>query len=160
MQKPATLRAALITADPQLGRDPERLNMWVEEGRIRSPMVVSRGFIWEYRLNITLIDCTVHPSVLFLAINDWCRTNQPDLLTALPNAGYTFDADILDLQTVDLHITLKLSEQVALVTGAGGEVSLQHLAEPDMSWLTGDDPLTTPPVALTAITPVPGPPPA
>ena len=38
MQKPDSLRAAITAADPELGRDPARLLMWVEKGRIRAPM--------------------------------------------------------------------------------------------------------------------------
>lgn len=142
MEKPSSLRAALSAADPQLDRDAERLSMWVEEGRIRSPMTESRGFTWEYTLNITITDLTLHPSVLFLAINDWLRTNQPDLLSPQTSAGFHFEADIIDPQTIDLHVTLKLSEQVVLTTDANGKPALQHIAEPDMSWLTGGPPLT------------------
>lgn len=156
MEKPTSLRAALTAADPQLARDPDRLNMWVTEGRVRAPMTAARGFTWEYTLNITITDMTTHPSVLFLAINDWCRPNQPDLLTALANAGYGFEADIIDPNTVDLHITLKLSEQVDLITNTDGTLALQHLAEPDMEWLTGAPNLSTPAVPLTQITAAPG----
>ena len=153
MEKPNALRAALATADPELARDPDRLSMWVDEGRIRSPMTENRGFTWEYMLNITVVNLTLHPSVLFFAINDWLATNQPDLLTPLPHAGYTFEADLIDQQTTDLHITLKLSEQVALITGADGTTSLQHMPEPDMTWLTGAPSLSTPPANLTKVTP-------
>ena len=68
MEKPTSLRAAIAAAAQEYARDAERLQMWVEEGHIRSPMTASRGFEWKYRLNITLTDCTTHPSVLFLAI--------------------------------------------------------------------------------------------
>ena len=151
MQKPASLRAALAAAYPQLARDAERLSVWVEEGRIRSPMTASRGFTWEYTLNITLTEMTGDPSVLFLAINDWCRTNQPDLLTPEAKSGYTFEADLIDTQTVDLHITLRLTEQVAVTTDANGNTQIQYLPEPDMSWLLGEPGLTTPTVGLTSL---------
>lgn len=154
MEKPNSLRAALTAAAPDLARDPERLTMWVEEGRIRSPMVENRGFAWEYTLNITVTDLILHPSVLFLAINDWLRAAQPDLLTPASSAGYRFDADIIDPQTVDLHIKLRLTENVALVAGPNGP-ALQHLAEPDMTWLIGT-PLTDPPVPRAKVTPMPG----
>ena len=125
--------------------------MWVEEGHIRSPMTASRGFEWKYRLNITLTDCTTHPSVLFLAINDWLRVNQPDLISNATSEGYKFEADIIDTKSVDLHITLHLTEQVALVDDGEGGFALQHLAEPDLSWLTGAPSLSTPTVDLVRI---------
>lgn len=156
MQKPNSLRALLTAAYPELSRDPDRLNMWVEEGRVRSPMVAARGFTWEYTLNITVVNMTADPSVLFLAINDWCRANQPDLLTPLPNSGYRFEVDLIDQQTVDLHIVLKLSEQVLVITNSDETTSLQYPGEPDMSWLIGDTPLTMPAVPLADIVPVAG----
>ena len=125
--------------------------MWVEEGRIRSPMVAARGFTWEYTLNITVVNMTGDPSVLFLAINDWCRANQPDLLTPLAHAGYRFEVDLIDQQTVDLHIVLKLSEQVLVIANSDGTENLQYPGEPDMTWLTGEPPLTTPAVNLTTV---------
>jgi hypothetical protein len=159
MQKPTDLRTAITAAYPEFARDPDRLTMWVEDGRVRSPMTANRGFTCEYTLNITVVAMTTDPGVLFLAINDWCRTNQPDLLTALPNAGYSFEADLIDRQTIDLHITLKLTEQIALVADGSG-LALQSVPEPDMAWLTGDDALTSPPVNLTTVIPAEGTPPA
>jgi hypothetical protein len=160
MQKSDSLRAALTAAWPELGRDAERLTLWVEEGRIRAPMTAARGFTWEYRLNITITNLELDPSVLFLAINDWLRTNQPDLLTPASNAGYTFEADILDQRSIDLHIVLKLTEQVMVATDTDGNTTLQHIAEPDMTWLLGDPALTDPPVNLSRIVAQPGTPPA
>ena len=118
MEKPASLRAALTAADPQLARDAERLSVWVEEGRIRSPMTASRGFSWEYTLNITITDFTLHPSVLFLAINDWLRTNQPDLLSPEAKSGYSFEADMLDPSVPALALTLVLAPASTLVPSA------------------------------------------
>jgi hypothetical protein len=155
MEKPDSLRAALTAAYPQLARDPERLNMWVERGKIRAPMTPDLGLAWEYTLSILITDCTTQPSVLFFAINQWCRTNQPDLLSANPSHGYEFEADIIDPNTVDLHITLKLTEQVTAMANTDGSFTLQHIAEPDMTWLIGT-PLTDPPVTLSQIIPAPG----
>jgi len=158
MEKPRSLRAAIVAALPEFDRDPDRLQMWVEDGHIKSPMTPDRGFGWDYTLNITITDMTTHPSVIFLAINDWLRTNQPDLLAPESSAGYRFEADILNIGSglIDLHITLKLTEQVALVTGEDGALALQHVAEPDLTWLTGGTPLTTPPRPLASLIAAPG----
>ena len=159
MQKPADLRAAITAAYPEFARDPDRLNMWVEHGRVRSPMVPNRGFTAEYTLNITIVSMTGDPNVIFLAINDWLRANQPDLASPAPNSGYEFEADIVDQQTIDLHVMLKLTEQIASMPNGTG-FALQSVPEPDMSWLTGNDALTTPSVDLSAIIPAEGTPPA
>lgn len=130
MQKPASLRAAITAILPELGRDADRLKLWVEKGRIRSPMTPDRGFAWEYTLNLVITDFTDHPSLVFLTINDWLRAAQPDLLTGR-DAGYSFEADIIDDNTIDLAIEIALTEQVVLRPRAGGGFNLEHLAEPD-----------------------------
>lgn len=131
MQKPDSLRAAITAVDSELGRDPDRLKMWVEKGKIRAPMTPSRAFTYEYTLTIVVTDYPGHPSVVFLAISDWLRINQPDLLSPAATGGYSFEADILDNKTIDLQIDLPLTEQVLLTPREGGGWDLEHIAEPD-----------------------------
>ena len=151
MQKPDSLRAAITAADPELGRDPARLLMWVEKGCIRAPMTESRTFTYEFTLHLVIVDFESHPSIIFLAINDWLRTNQPDLLAAGPGAsrGYAFDADIMDNRKLDLEIQLELTEQVMLHPREGGGWNLEHLAEPVL--FPDDLPLSEPPALLRQI---------
>lgn len=148
MIKPAALRAAITTMLPDLGRDPQRLQMWADKGRIRATLSDNRGFAWEYTLNIVVTDYTGHPSLVFLAINDWLRVNQPDLLGA-GQPGYPFEADIIDDGTVDLHAELALTEQVSLRSRGDGEFDLEHLAEPLV--LDDDMALANPPALLKRI---------
>jgi len=160
MQKLPSLRAALVAAYPQLGRDPDRLTMWVDKGRIRSPMTTDRGFDCEYTLSITITDAVVDPAILWLAINDWLRINQPDLLRPGAGTGYTFEVDLIDLQTIDLAIELTLTEQIAVVTDGSGNTTIQYVGEPDLSWLEGGAMPTLPAGDMQTITAVPGTPPA
>lgn len=130
MRKPDSLRAAITAMLPELGRDPDRLRIWADKGRIRSTQRPDRGFVWEYTLNVAAIDFTGHPSILFLAVNDWLRVNQPELLAA--NApGYAAEFDIIDDKTIDLLVELDLTEQVVLTPREGGGFDLEHIAEPD-----------------------------
>lgn len=123
------LREAIVTALPELARDPERLSMWIEKGRIRSPMTESRNFQWEHTLNITLEGFTGHPSVLFLTINDWLRVNQPELLQPDRASGYHFEVDVVDDATVDLHVWLDLEERVRVTAKDDGTDAIEHEAE-------------------------------
>ena len=150
MHKPDSLRAAIATAVPELAQNPDRLKIWLEKGRIRAPMTDSRAFAYEYALNVVVTDYTGHPSIIFLAINDWLRVNQPDLLRPDASGGYSFDADIMDNQTVDLGIELQLSEQVKLTSREGGGWNLEHLAEPDPLF-PDDAPLVDPSALLREI---------
>ncbi len=135
--KPDSLRAAIVAALPALENDPERLAMWIEKGRIRSPMTSSRGFEWDYVLNITIQDFTGHPSIPFLVINDWARTNQIELVQPGDKSGYQFEADVVDVGTIDFHIQLNLTERVSVTRGEDGSDTLQHLD--DTAFLLTDD---------------------
>lgn len=150
MEKPDSLRAAITEALPDLGRDSERLLLWVDQGRIRAPMTPDRGFAYAYKLNLVVTDFTGHPSIVALIINDWLRVNQPDLLSADPGSGYSFSADILDSQTVDITFELDLTEQVVLVARGDGGFDLQHLAEPDPMF-DDDTPIGATAAPLSAI---------
>lgn len=127
--KHVSLREAVAKALPELARDPERLSMWIEKGRIRSPMTESRDFEWEYTLNITVQDFTDHPSVLFLTVNDWLRVNQPDLLQPGAGSGFNFEVDVVDDSTVDLHVWLDLTERVSVTANDDGTDAIVHLPE-------------------------------
>lgn len=148
MEKPSSLRAAIGAVLPDLGTDPDRLRMWVEKGTIRCRQTESRAFAWAYTLTVVITDFTGHPSLVFLAVNDWLRLNQPDLLAASA-PGYAFQADIIDEKTVDLQIDLALTEQVVLVPRDGGGLDLQHLTEPPL--FPELDPLSDPPSLLKQI---------
>ena len=150
MEKPNSLRAALTQAAPGFATNPEWLIIRVEKGRIRSPLTGNRGFALEYQLILTVIECTLHPSVLFLAINDWLARNQPDLLRPDAHAGFTFEAEYNDFSSVDIEVALDLTEQVALVDDGAGGLALQHQPEPDLSWLVGGDPFAPALIDLTA----------
>jgi hypothetical protein len=135
--KPNDLRAFIVAALPDFATDPERLAMWIEKGRIRSPMTASRNFEWEYTLNITLQDFTGEPAILFLVINDWLRTNQPELVQPGAKHGYVFEADVVDESTVDLHVQLDLTERTGVTANADGTDALQQLD--DAACLLDDD---------------------
>lgn len=127
--KHVSLREAICAALPELARDPERLSMWIEKGRIRSPMTDSRDFEWEYTLNLTVQDFTGHPSILFLTIADWLRVAQPELLQPTASSGFHFEVDVVDDSTVDLHVWLALTECVRVTRKEDGSDDLQHLEE-------------------------------
>lgn len=128
MQKADSLRAALVAWFPDLARDPDRLRLWVETGKVRGINADARHFAWEYSLNVLLADCQGDPSGLALVVNEWCRTNAPELLQQ--GSGYQFQADILDSSTFDVQFTLPLSEAVIVTDREGGGWNLAHPAEP------------------------------
>ena len=148
MHKPDGLRAAIEAVLPDLARDPDKLKLWIDKGRVRAPMTPNRDFGLAITLTLELVGFTGHPSIVFLAINDWLRVNQPELLAAGAE-GYTFEAEIVDTKTIDLLIEIQLTEQVRLTARDGGGWNLEHLAEPVI--FPDDEPICEPPSLLKQI---------
>lgn len=136
MQKAQTLRTAIEAMLPALTANPEKFWMVVTKGRINQTTSRSPNFQWSYTLEIDIRETTFHPSLVFYAVNQWALCNQPDLL-GLGMPGYAFEAEDLDSDKVDLHIELALTENVAVTTDVAGNPALQHLDEPDLSFLQG-----------------------
>lgn len=151
MIKPASLRAALVDALAVFAIAPDALKMWVDRGAIhaRHSHDPARPGAFEYRytLNLVVEGWQQHPSLVMLAINAWAAVNQPDLLAGSAAQSYTFEADILDAETVDLAIELQLTEAVAVTPRPDGGFDLQHLAEAD-PMLPDAAPLSTPAALL------------
>jgi hypothetical protein len=147
MNKPDSLRAAVTAILPELARDPDKLRIWIDSGRIRAAMIESRSFSYEYKLTLELIDFAGAPALVFLAINEWLRINQPDLAQTDGTSGYTFEAEPIDQTTIDLIVTLELTERAVVTQRPGGGWQIEHPAEPDLQQL-GDDFLTDPPAPL------------
>lgn len=135
MQKPASLRAALEARIEGLRSNPDRMAIWVEDGRVRARSTGDLSFLFEYPLSILLRDVATDLAIVSLAIIRWLGVNQPDLLAAGQGDSFTFEADILDNKKADILITLQLTEQVRVTpidTGpdAGG-FDVDYIAEPD-----------------------------
>ncbi|MCG9095302.1 phage tail protein [Laribacter hongkongensis] len=99
MDKPASLRAALKAALPELARNPDTLQLFVESGQLAATAGASLS--WEYRYTLVVL-------------LTWLRQQQPDLLQNRERLqdGLRFDVDILKHGCVDLQVKLKLTERV------------------------------------------------
>lgn len=134
MNKHNLLRAALVASIPGLATDPDKLRMWVEDGGIVARACLgntNQAFEWRYTLRVDLIDFTLHPALLVLAINQWLAVQQPDLLTSAKTPAYTFEIDVIDEKTVDIGFKLALSEAVQVVKRPDGGYDLTPFPEPD-----------------------------
>lgn len=132
MKKADSIRQAIVAVLPALGRDGDRLKIWIEKGSVRARMTDDFSFEYSYELSIFIADHAEEPSIIMLAILRWMRVNQPDQL-APGQIAIPFEADILDNLTVDLQMTLSLTEAVAVIAdpaNPGGYI-MEHLAEPD-----------------------------
>lgn len=132
MNKPASCRAAIEAALPYLVSEPDRLVMFIEGGQIASSLG-RPSFEYRYTLTIGLLDFSQHPDTVMIPLLQWIRVNEPSLLQNPDKAreAITFDAEILNHDSYDLKLQLKLSERVS-VTSDGATITATHLPEPDL----------------------------
>lgn len=146
MLKINTLRAALVAAIPDLARNPKNLRIWVDRGSGRATQTATRSFSFVFRLNVLLLDFTYDIAALALAVLEWARTHQVDLLDG-KNDAFAFDVDFLDDSSADILLQLNLSQAVGATQTEQG-FTLEYLPEPAPFFI---DDLAPPPLAAAPV---------
>ncbi len=137
MKKPASLRAAIEAAVPELAIDKDRLLAFIDNGSIVCTSVKSRSFEWRYTMNLIITDYAGDPNQLWLALLDWVRVNQSPLL-ASPSLQeqIRFEVDLLADDKVDLDIKLPLTENVVVAGDDHGNEIPSAVDEPLPEWMS------------------------
>ncbi|MFM0645000.1 phage tail protein [Paraburkholderia bryophila] len=137
MIKTASLRAALVAAIPELAINPERLTIFLDEGHILATGTRTPSFEYRYTAHAIVQDFAGDSDHVFIAIVEWARANQPDLVTNADERerGITFEADILNNETVDLSIRLQLTESIVVSADASGARTIKHVDDSADHWL-------------------------
>ncbi len=140
MMKPNGLRQALTEAVADLARNPEKLHIFVDEGRIVATGTKTLSFEYQYTLTLIVTDYGDSADSLMVPILAWLRANQSELFFNPDRRadGFKFEADILNHNTVDISVKLTLTERVT-VRVAGGGYQVDHQPEPVNE---NDDPST------------------
>ncbi|CAD0322577.1 phage tail protein [Xanthomonas hortorum] len=139
MIKPASLRAHLVAALPDLARDADRLLVFIDAGSLVSTFQPGLSFEYQYTLNLILTDYAGHPDSVMLPLLEWVQVNQSELLSNPARRGdIAFEADILANDAVDLSIKLPLTERVVVTAKDGGGYDMTHAPEPviDTTWMS------------------------
>jgi hypothetical protein len=140
MFKPASLRSALSTAIVDSAgarifeRDPDKLKIWCDKGRIAGRLGQARGFEYRYRLNALVMDFTGDEDAIAIVITEWVREHQPDLLLnhQAGDDAIGIEIEVLEGDLVDLLFTLNCSETVRLLPRDAGGFDAQHEPEPSI----------------------------
>ena len=142
MFKPASLRAFLTSANPELARDPDRLLVFIDEGSLQATLAPGLSFEYSYTLNLILTDYAGHPDAIMVPLLIWVRQHQSELLANPDNRDkISFEADILANDAVDLSIKIPLTERVGVhprTTGTGHAIT--HYPEPQYETTTDAPP--------------------
>ena len=146
MNKPESLRAHLLVTVAGLQNNPDRLLIFIDNGKVRCTAAATLSFEYSYDLQIILTAFAGHPDSVMLPVLGWISINQPELLENYEKIqnGIQFEADILDKDKVDLGLTLRLTERVVVGTDAQGNTTVNHAGEPqrvagylDPNWVPG-----------------------
>lgn len=132
MNKPESLRAHLLATVADFKHDPDRLLIFIDNGKVRCTAANTLSFEYSFDLQIILTEFAGHPDSVMLPILGWLSVNQSELLESLDKVknGIQFEADILDKDKVDLSITLALTERVVVGKDDQGLTTVRHPNEP------------------------------
>lgn len=136
MIKPASLRAAIVKALPDLAANPDKFLVFVDAGGLAARKTSTLSFDYRYTLNLVLLDFAGDADAVFIAVLEWVETNQRELLTVSEKQqkGIEFIVDQMNNATCDLSITLELTESVLVQTDEAGKRTVTHLPEPIPEW--------------------------
>ncbi|WP_433589658.1 phage tail protein [Pseudomonas koreensis] len=146
MNKPENLRAHLLATVAELKHNPDRLLIFIDNGKIRCTAAHSLSFEYSFDLQVILTDFAGHPDSIMLPVLGWLSAYQSELLENLSkaSAGIQFEADILDNSKVDMSLTLPLTERVVVGKDEEGNTTIGHPGEPqrtadflDSNWIPG-----------------------
>lgn len=132
MNKPASLRAHLLSAVKALEHNPDRLLIYVDEGKVHSTLATGLSFQYSYTLQLILTDFAASPDAVVIPLLAWLKTNQPELLTnhGQISDAIEFEVDIIDHSKVDLQISLPLTERVIVKQQNDGTLAISYPPEP------------------------------
>ncbi|MDH0866448.1 phage tail protein [Mitsuaria sp. GD03876] len=133
MLKPNSLREHLSQAVPALRRDPDKLSVFLKEGKLVAAAGETLSFEYRYTLNLVLLDYAEHADAVMVPLLAWLRVNQPEIAENpdLREKALRFEVEFLNSKTVDLSIEVDLTERVLVQprkSASGFDV--KHLGEP------------------------------
>lgn len=133
MKKPSSLREHLISAVPELRKNPDRLLIFVDKGSMHSTSAAGLSFEYRYTLNLIITDFSGDPVAISIPLFAWVLRHQSELMTNTDKvkSGIAFEADVLANDKVDLSISLLLSERV-IVKKVDERLEVIYPPEPEL----------------------------
>lgn len=123
---------------PDLAKNPDKLHVFIEKGRVSTKPGASACFEYHYTLQLVVTDFTESVDTLMVPLLVWAQEHQPDLIHAIDkqSKAIAFEAEAIDHGKIDIAITLELSERV-LVRPAGTGYECEHIGEPPLPDMGG-----------------------
>lgn len=137
MKKPESFRTAVLTGVPDLARDPQRLAIFVERGKLVSAGAATRGWMYKYQLTAIVQDFAGDMDQLTDTVLQWVRVEQPGALknNELNEQSVRFEVELLDNECVDVQIEVDLTEAVITTDGKTFVHPPEPPADPTEEWM-------------------------
>lgn len=137
MLKPSSLRQAITAAVPELKASPDKLLLFVRDGKLATTGAGSLSFEYRYTLNLMVLDYAAHADAIMVPLLAWLRVYQPEIAEnpALRDQAVRFEVEFLNGKTVDLSVEVDLTERVIVKPREGQQqpdkaFDVKHVAEP------------------------------
>lgn len=139
MKKPEDLRRHLEAHVPCLKKHPDNLHVFIEKGNVVSRIGGGLSYEYRYTINLTALNFTDHADTLVIPLLAWISVHQPEILQHpdKQEQAIRLEAEIIDHNTVDLSITLDLTERVIVVKNQDDSYTATHPDEPPLPDLDG-----------------------
>lgn len=132
MKKPNQLRKVLEQSDPFFIKNPDKLQLWIEDGKIVRTGTENLSFYYQYSLNIVVTDYPDNIAKLTVPILSYLQINQPELFNpSLRESAVKFTPDFNNNHTADIHFEISpITERVLVTDKKDGSVLIDYLPEP------------------------------
>lgn len=117
---------------PYFKQNPDNLQLFYTDGKLTSTGAKSLSYECAYTLEMIVTDYKGSPDILFLAIQDFIRTEQSDLIYNPDKQNdITFEIEPLNNETYDIAIRIPLTERV-IVKNNDKTLEVYHAPEPQI----------------------------
>lgn len=133
MKKPNQLRQVLQQSHDFFVKNPDNLQIFVEDGKIINTGTENLSFEYKYKLNLIVTDYPDDITKIVLPVMAYLKINQPELFAnpTLRDNAILFTPDFNNNNTADLHFEIgPMTEMVVVTHKEANEVTLDYAPEP------------------------------
>ena len=133
MHKADSLRRWLTAYLPYLKTHPDRLQIYVEGGRIAARKSRTLSFVYRYTLKVGIWEYAGNSDHIMVPILAWIEKEQRELLRREDSDPFEFEAELLDGDVSDILISIDLTEPVLVLPREDGSgYDIEHPPEPEL----------------------------
>lgn len=134
MKKLNDLRTYLLKRIPELERNPDQLTTAVHDGNIVFYRGPNYSHQYQAKISVVVTDWRGTADDFVLPVIEWMQVREPGMN---PETAIRFETEIINRETIDLALTLEVTERV-VVAFKNGERTITHvLPEPELQMNEG-----------------------